>query len=774
MNADHREHTQAQNALQESKERFRGFAEATFEGIGIADGGIIIETNQQLARMLGYEVDELIGMAVTACVAPASRALVRQRSEAESDKPYQHLALRKDGTPFPVEVRGKTITYQGRTVRVAAIRDITARIEAEEALRKSEECFSKIFYASPVAIALSSIDDGRIIDVNGRFLHLFGFSRDEVVGRPALEIGIWEDEQVRQQIVASLEQQQNIRDFEVQFATKSGARCDMRGAVEKIELGGRLCLLWMGVDITERKRAEEALRHERAFLNSIVENIPTTVFVKDAQDLRYVRINKAGEELVGYSQEELLGKTDDDVFLKEEADFFRTKDREVLARGEMVDIPEEPIHTHHHGTRLVHTRKIPILDEQGRPQYLLGISEDITEHKRYEEELVAAKEEAEEMNCLKSAFLANMSHEIRTPLAGIIGFSEILALEVPDAQRKYVRLIELSGRRLLDTLNAVLDLSMLEAGGLKLNRVRLNVAEEVQKKADVWRLDAQAKGLHLELLLSLADVEALLDQAALDRILHHLVGNAIKFTEQGEITVAVMAVDDRVEIEIRDTGIGIDAEFLPRLFEAFKQESTGTGRTYEGTGLGLTLARRLVDLMGGTLTVESQKGSGSIFTVSFPRCMLPEQARQEKQGREPCPPVERLPVRGRVLAVDDNAPMLHLLERFMEEIPEVSAFDTAKDDEAALTLARKHHYDVVLMDINLGGTRTGEDVLHDLRSMPDYATTPIVAVTAYAMPEDRSRFLEAGFDAYLGKPFTEEQLRTMLTQMLPTLAESGS
>ena len=637
--------TQTENAPKESEERFRGFAEAAFEGISIAERGTIIEANQQLARMLGYEVDELIGMDLMACVAPTSRELVREHGSAGFDQPYEHLALRKDGTSFPVEVRGKTITYRGRPVRAAAIRDITARKQAEEALRKSEECFSKIFYASPVAIALSGIDDGHIIDVNDRFLDLFGFSRDEVLGRSALELGVWKNTQMREQIVASLQQQEKARDFEIQFVTKSGARRDGRGAVEMIELGGRLCLLWMGVDDTERKH--------------------------------------------------------------------------------------------------------------------------------YEEALVAAKEQAEEMNHLKSAFLANMSHEFRTPLAGIIGFSEILATEAPEAQRPFARLIELSGRRLLDTLNAVLDLSMLESGGLKLNREGLNVAEEVQKKVGVWHLDAQAKGVHLELLLPAVEVEAMLDRACFDRILHHLVGNAIKFTERGEIIVAVLAVDDRVEIEVRDTGIGISPAFVPRLFEAFKQESTGRGRTYEGAGLGLTITRRLVELMGGEIRVVSQKGSGSIFTVSFPRCAATRQAGKKAHDREPCSPAGQSPVQGRVLAVDDNPAMLYLLERFLEEIPEVSAFDTAEDDETAHTLAQKHRYDVVLMDINLGGARTGEDVLHDLRSLPDYAATPVVAVTAYAMPEDRARFLEAGFDAYLGKPFTEEQLRTLLTQMLPTLADPG-
>ena len=615
MNIEKKEHYRAEEALWESFERFRGLAEAAFEGVGIAEQGKIIDANQQLAQMLGYEVKTLIGMDVMTCIAPASRDLVRERIQSRCEKPYEHLALRQDGTIFPVEARAKAVLYKGRSVRVVVIRDLIERKQAEQALRESEERFSKIFYASPVAIAITDAYSAQIIDVNDRFLSIFGFSRNEVIGRSALELGVWHDEWVREEIVERLQKKEKIPDFEAQFLTKSGALCDMRGAVELVELGGRMCLLWMGVDITERRRTEEALRSERAFLNSIVDNIPITVFVKDAQDLRYVRFNKAGEELLGCRREELIGKTDYDLFPEEEAASFVANDRKTLERGEMVDIPEEPIHTRHLGNRILHTRKIPILNEQGRPGYLLGISGDITEHKRREEELIRAKEQAEEMNCLKSAFLANMNHEIRTPLAGIIGFSELLAADVPEPQREYIHLIEQSGRRLLDTLNAVLDLSLLDSGSLTLDLEALDVAEIVERKIAQMCLGAQSKGLCLEMTLPDVEVRALLDRACLDRILHHLIGNAIKFTEQGEVSVTVRAVEDRVEITVHDTGIGISQSFLPCLFEAFKQESTGRARTYEGAGLGLTVTKRMVELMKGKINVQSQKGRGSTFTL---------------------------------------------------------------------------------------------------------------------------------------------------------------
>ena len=389
------------------------------------------------------------------------------------------------------------------------------------------------------------------------------------------------------------------------------------------------------------------------------------------------------------------------------------------------------------------------------------------EKRQAEEALVQARDEAEEMNRLKDAFLANMSHEIRTPLTAIIGFADLAAAKAAESQRGHIRQIKTSSYRLLNTLNSVLDLSMLEAGTLTLNRDVLDVAAEVQQTVQLLHTLARDKGLDVQVQLPASKVEALLDRACLGRILNNLVGNAIKFTERGEVTVAVHARAEQVEIVVSDTGIGISEAFMPRLFEAFKQESTGLARSHEGTGLGLAITKKLVSLMEGEITVESRKSEGSRFTVAFPRLITqPEASTKTPDDGGLFASGKRLPWPTRVLTVDDNPAMLYLLERFLEEVLEVQEVGAAGDEETALALARLHRYDVVLLDINLGVIRTGVDVLHELRQVPEYATIPAVAVTAYALPGDRERFLEAGFDAYLGKPFTEEELRQVLIEVL--------
>ncbi|MEM1271134.1 MAG: ATP-binding protein, partial [Bacteroidota bacterium] len=243
---------------------------------------------------------------------------------------------------------------------------------------------------------------------------------------------------------------------------------------------------------------------------------------------------------------------------------------------------------------------------------------NVLERKRMENQLIASKEAAEEAARIKSSFLANMSHEIRTPLTSIIGFAGLLAEEVETEQeQEYVSLIQDSGTRLMETLNSVLDLAQLEAAGRSVNLSVFDLNQQVEDVVRLLRPLADAKGLTLEAVPSEMPARAEVDHACLLRILNNLIGNAIKFTSKGGVSVEVVADGQQVSIHVRDTGIGIDEAFLPRLFDPFRQESGGLNRQYEGSGLGLTISKRLIDLMGGTIEVTSEKSVGSTFTISF-------------------------------------------------------------------------------------------------------------------------------------------------------------
>jgi PAS domain S-box-containing protein len=276
----------------------------------------------------------------------------------------------------------------GSTVWHGYIRDITESKNRELALHESEAKFSTIFHTSPDPAWIATLTEGRCLNVNENLCQFLETTYKEIIGKTCVEIGLWDDIKDLHHFRQTLIQEGRIQNFEVVIRTSSRQAKTVLMSAKVERLNGQDCVIGMIKDISDRKQAEMENLQSQNFLNSIIENIPNMVFVKDAENLQFVRFNKAGEELLGYPREALLGKSDADFFLPEEAQFFIAKDREVLSQGKILDIPEEKIETSHQGTRILHTRKIPIIDESGNSQYLLGISEDITEFKQSQAKLI--------------------------------------------------------------------------------------------------------------------------------------------------------------------------------------------------------------------------------------------------------------------------------------------------------------------------------------------------------------------------------------------------
>lgn len=380
---------------------------------------------------------------------------------------------------------------------------------------------------------------------------------------------------------------------------------------------------------------------------------------------------------------------------------------------------------------------------------------------RMQEQLLAERNRAEEIARVKSEFLANMSHEIRTPLTGIIGFASVLSAEVTGQHHEFASLIEQSGRRLLDILNSVLDLAKLDSNQVDIELRVVDLAEVAEEVVRLLEPVASNKRLDLDLKVEQNDkpICALLDQTAFGRILQNLIGNAIKFTEEGKITIFIHSDEKQAYVSIQDTGIGIDGSFLPLIFEDFKQESRNVSRVFGGSGLGLSITKRLVNLMNGQINVESKKGEGSTFTVSFPR--VEDTQKSESRGSRP----ELLPSipQAHVLLVEDNPDTRFLMEHLLEDVFQVT---TVSNGEEAIARMKERVFDLVLMDINLGDGPDGVDTLQKLRRIPGCAEIPVIALTAYALPGDRDRFLHSGFDGYLSKPFETQELLTLSSRLL--------
>ncbi|MEM6647084.1 MAG: PAS domain S-box protein [Bacteroidota bacterium] len=370
----------------------------------------------------------------------------------------------------------------------------------------------------------------------------------------------------------------------------------------------------------------------------------------------------------------------------------------------------------------------------------IGIKQRELEQKRkeYEAELIEAREEALEMSRLKSTFLANMSHEIRTPLTAIIGFADILALN--DGQtdnREFARLIRQSGQRLLDTLNSVLDLAQLEGDMVPIDWQWINVRDVAEGVAEMLRPRLVDQPVTL-LVRPESDtpVPVFSDFGALQRILVNLASNAIKFTDEGEVCIEVDVTDAVLTLTVSDTGIGIPQHFLPHLFDEFRQASSGVSRDYEGSGLGLTITKRLVELLKGRIGVESVFGEGTRFTVTLPFGQYVPEDSPTDVLRE-----TSVSYRPRLLVIAPDTPARARLSRQLHGSYEI---DVIAQVDAALTLTNKHLYDLVLLDPDLDG-----EAVSAVRSQPDYATVPIIAWPSACNDDEHGTHRLAGFDGCL-------------------------
>lgn len=505
--------------------------------------------------------------------------------------------------------------------------DITDLKRREEELRQSERLFQLAFQQGPGMTAISVVETGKHVAVNDRWVEIMGWPRKEAIGKTAFELGVWADFETRARAIHLLEKHGRFKDFEGQYRTKGGEVRDFLISAEKIDIGGAGHMLISGHDITVRKRAERELRDSEARLSGILRISPEAIIVTDGAQ-RITLFNEGAERIFGYAAAEVTGKSIEMLIppearkghgehvrkFKESPDTsrFMSARQEIgaLAKGDVV-FPAEA--------------SISKLELQGETVFTV-LLHDITERKKARQLLLAAKDEAESANRAKSEFLANMSHELRTPLNAILGFSEVIRSQVlgPVGIAKYVEYaddVHRSGEHLLEIISDILDVARIDAGQISLDEDIVTVEELIESSVMLIRERAEAGDLDLALELPSDMPSIMCDRRKIKQIVINLLSNAVKFTERGGRVSVGARIDDgsgEAVIEVRDSGVGMAVEDIPRVMEPFTQIASPMTRQHEGTGLGLPLVKKLVELHGGSIDMETAPGEGTTVRIRLP------------------------------------------------------------------------------------------------------------------------------------------------------------
>ena len=524
---------------------------------------------------------------------------------------------------------------------------------------------------------------------------------------------------------------------------------------------------------TSRALRDEAAR-QKTLLNTVINSIPDFIAYKNVDGV-YLGCNDAYTGLIGRPADEVIGRKLGDLFSSSRASALRERDEEVLALQEKR--VEEDWMTFADGSRVpMEVVRTPLRGPDGRLEGLLAIGRDVRHRQQAAQEIVRARELAEQAARAKTEFLANMSHEIRTPMTGVLGMIDILANEdLTPEQLEYVELMRASGRHLLNVINDILDFSRVETGRLELEHIDYAVSELRARLESLTRHLAVERGVALRFHFDSALPEVLRgDPTRLTQVLLNLVTNAIKFTERGAVTVRarrapIAETGTRLLFEVSDTGVGIPAHVLSQLFEPFVQADSSTARKHGGSGLGLAISKRLVDAMGGKIGASSESGTGSCFFFDVPLVRGSAEAVQS-EARRVDPPLPR-----RLLIAEDVEVNRHILQMALRKDGHQLVF--ANNGEEAVKLAREGVFDLILMDVQMP-VMDGVEATRRIRAMEGRVSRlPIVGLTANVMAREREGYLAAGMDECVAKPIDWRELsavigrRALVPHSGPTLVD---
>ncbi len=736
--------------------------------------GIIVDANQAGMDILGYSKHELLGMTIFSILRdypdPEDFLMNDETDVHKSFRTREGAFKHRNNHLIPVQISGTNFEIQGEKLFFIIARNLTDLKEKEQALRDSDERYRNLVENTGEGLGVVDAEEV-FIYANAAACEIFGLSPEQLIGKSLLSfIDPITSDEIKHQTDLRKEGQKSMYELEI-LRLDGERRWIVVTATPQYDGAGKFISAF-GIfrDITQRKLAEIKVRESEKRLREIVDMTNDWIW-EISPTWKYLYVSPKVFEILGYQPEELIGKSPFEFMVMEDVAISMVEVRTLVHQYKPLNAIEN--RARHKNGQLVYleTSGIPVFDEKGVYLGYRGADRDITIRKQNEREIIIAKEKAEESDRLKSSILANISHELRTPLNGILGFSEILKEELGDSE--YMSMIENihnSGKRLMATLNSIITLSQLEAGKLHVSMRETLISASIVSVVKSMGSLASEKNI----LMETSDVmpfTVITDDQLFKQLLRQILDNSIKFTDNGTITVETFSEISSgcpfVVTKVSDTGIGIEKDYFDLIFQEFRQVSEGFGRKYQGSGIGLTISKKIIDLLSGFITVESEPGKGSAFSI-----WLPYKPHNDNKS-EIYPPDssvlqvktvsrdgEALPL---ILLVEDNIVNKELTELFLQPLFVV---DHAPNGIIAIEKAKSKQYAAALMDINLGPGLTGLDVTRELRGLPGYAHIPIIAVTGYAMAEDQEKIVAAGCSNHIAKPFDRKSLINMLEDEL--------
>lgn len=779
--------------------------------------------NEAVSKSLGYTKEELLNLKLPD-IDPGfdlePRYEYLKMAKANKLPKIETSHRRKNGEIFPVEISSTYFNYDKEELILSLAEDITERKIVEQELMERQAHSNELLQLSKKLELASSYDDildaafisvNKIIGYNNLWVYLLdeniehckilvakgsvskmilNFSNvstltikgdkmlEEIVSNN--EIVIVEDARIDKRTnkeIVSLLENRTIVNVPIVFLDKhlgsvgtgtfgdEGIKVPTKTQKEFLmALASHLAVSLDRIHLQlKRKEAEDRIRK----LSAGIEQSPASVVITDLQgNVEYV--NKRFTEVTGYSFDEIKGKhtrllKSGETSKDEYKNLWETISQKKEWRGEFHNKRKN-------GELYWEIASIsPILNENGEITNFIAVKEDITHIKNMTNDLITARNKAEEMNKVKSYFYAQMSHELRTPFIGIFGFADLLRERLSESEEKEMaEAIYKSSKRLMDTLNKILDITKLEFETLEPIFSNINLSKLLLSIKDLFAVAAQKQNNYINLKVDPEVIFINTDEKLLTEIIENLVSNAIKYTINGliEINVNIKTTHQKnaVIIKVADNGIGIPADKLDVIWDDFRQVSEGFNRTFEGTGLGLSITKKYVGLIGGNISVESKIDEGTTFTLQLP---YQEMTTEENHPAESSTKSEKgknhLHKTAKILYIEDESITALFVKRVLSN---KCIIDTSENATSALEKVNNNYYDAILLDINLKKGIDGLKLMQLIREIPFYKTIPIAAITAFATSADRIEFLNKGFSHYLSKPFDSSDLNRLIDNML--------